>query len=201
MEIKINIEKRHLYIFSSIIGILIGILIVNAYNPSVVGGSPPIFGHSIDEIDWTQPVPNNISIISRTASGGALINLKNNNNVWIIKALSNNARLSIRELSDSNTNEVISISSAGLNVNRKLTMPSSNFYTAQGSCTIPPGPSSTCTAIASCNSGDIATGGGALGPALISGSGPSGTGENWFCTITGSQGNSITCIARCFDTS
>ena len=57
MEIKINIKKKHLYIFSAIIGVLIGVLIVNAYNSGGTGGSPVLFGHSVDEIEWSQVIP------------------------------------------------------------------------------------------------------------------------------------------------
>ncbi len=56
VTVKINIEKKHLYIFSAIIGVVLGLLVVNAYNPSGFGGTPSTFGHSIDEVDWNTPI-------------------------------------------------------------------------------------------------------------------------------------------------
>ncbi len=67
MEIKVNIEKRHLFVFSIIIGILIGVFVVYAYNtPPVWSGPgaavPANFGHSVDEIEWGQTIQNNVNL-------------------------------------------------------------------------------------------------------------------------------------------
>ncbi len=62
MEIKINIEKSHLYIFSVIVGILIGVFIVNAFGTN----SPSNFGHSVGELDWSQRINSDVDI------GGAI---------------------------------------------------------------------------------------------------------------------------------
>ena len=62
MQIIINIEKRHLYIISLVLGIFLLLLAVNAYNPSGTGGNPSNFGHSVDEMDWSQPIQSNIII-------------------------------------------------------------------------------------------------------------------------------------------
>jgi len=70
MEIKINIEKRHLYIFSVIIGILIGVFAVNAFNLTGTGGVPSNFGHSVDEIDWSKTINENITIGGFLSVGG-----------------------------------------------------------------------------------------------------------------------------------
>jgi|SRR3989344_4966602 len=59
MEIKINIAKRHLYIFSAIVGVLIGILTVNAFDS---GGPASNFGHSVDEVDWSKPIQGGLLV-------------------------------------------------------------------------------------------------------------------------------------------
>ena len=59
MEIKINIAKRHLYIFSAIVGVLIGILTVNAFDS---GGPASNFGHSVDEVDWSKAIQDNLLV-------------------------------------------------------------------------------------------------------------------------------------------
>ncbi len=57
VTVKINIEKKHLYIFSAIIGVVLGLLVVNAYNdPPVYPASPSTMGHSMDEINWNTPI-------------------------------------------------------------------------------------------------------------------------------------------------
>jgi|SRR3989344_2810666 len=63
--VTINIEKRHLYIFSVVIGILIGVFAVNAFNSPPTWTTPPSnFGHSVDEVDWSQPILANVEIRS-----------------------------------------------------------------------------------------------------------------------------------------
>lgn len=72
MDIHVHIEKRHLYLFVGVIGILIGVLIVIAYNPSGSGGNPVNFGHSVDEMDWNQEIQNNIRIRDNATIGGRI---------------------------------------------------------------------------------------------------------------------------------
>lgn len=55
--VTINIEKRHLFVFSAVIGILIGVLVVAAFNDPPTWTTPAkTFGHSIDEVDWSNPI-------------------------------------------------------------------------------------------------------------------------------------------------
>ena len=72
MEIKINIEKRHLYLFAGVIGILIGVFIGVAYNDPPYPGSqnPATFGHSVDEMDWSKQIQSSISIRDNVIVGG-----------------------------------------------------------------------------------------------------------------------------------
>src|SRR3989344_1150562 len=79
MEIKINIEKRHLYIFSVIIGILIGVFAVNAFNPSGTGGVPSNFGHSVDEIDWSKQINSDVQMRGIVLGNGGLTVNSNSN--------------------------------------------------------------------------------------------------------------------------
>ena len=70
MDIHVHIEKRHLYIFSTVIGILIGIFGVMAYNSGGTGGNPVTFGHSVDEMDWSKQIQSSISIRDNIIVGG-----------------------------------------------------------------------------------------------------------------------------------
>ncbi len=56
--VTINFEKKHLYIFSALIGIFIGILFVNAFGTN----NPPVFGHSVGEIFWGDTIDSNVLI-------------------------------------------------------------------------------------------------------------------------------------------
>jgi len=71
--VTIRIEKRHLYFSSLVMGVVIGLLMVNAYNPSGSGGNPAVFGHSIDEIDWSKPILGDINIKGDTRVDGDLL--------------------------------------------------------------------------------------------------------------------------------
>lgn len=51
MRVTLNVEKRHIYTLSVCIGILIGVIIVNAYGTS----TPSVFGHTWSEIDNFPP--------------------------------------------------------------------------------------------------------------------------------------------------
>ncbi len=53
IKIKMNIKRIYLFIFLSFLLVVVGILVVNAYNsnPANDPSRPPIFGHSSDEVD------------------------------------------------------------------------------------------------------------------------------------------------------
>jgi len=57
-EIKIEIGKRELYLITSIMIFLIGAGYVIAYG----GNQPSSMGHSPGEMDWSQPIPSDVSI-------------------------------------------------------------------------------------------------------------------------------------------
>jgi hypothetical protein len=61
MRIEVNIQKKYFFGLLAIGLIIIGIVGVFAYNS---GGPASVFGHSVEEIDWSRAVPGNI-----TASG------------------------------------------------------------------------------------------------------------------------------------
>ena len=204
MEIKINIKKRHLYIFSAIIGVLIGILIVNAYNPSGTGGSPAIFGHSVDEIDWNNPIVTPVFQINgdritvrKVGAGGT----SDTQGINFIADEANN-RLHIDVGGSGHSNDAILLGdpvlpSNDVIINGKLRLSENNFYTRTQSCTVPNGQNS-CSVNVLCDSGDIVTGGGTIG-GLLSSSIPNPAGDGWSCTATSGAASSITCYARCFD--
>jgi len=52
MEIKINIEKRHFFVLAGSVLILWILVFVIAFGTN----NPSNFGHSVGEIDWSQPI-------------------------------------------------------------------------------------------------------------------------------------------------
>ncbi len=65
MEIKINIEKRHFFVILVSMLILVGALAVYAFNPSGISGIPSTMGHSVDEIDWSKPIQDPVTMNGR----------------------------------------------------------------------------------------------------------------------------------------
>ncbi len=67
MKIEVNLNKKFL-VFSLLIGlILIGFVGVYAYNS--IPANPAVFGHSIDEMDWSKMIKANVSINGRMGIG------------------------------------------------------------------------------------------------------------------------------------
>lgn len=54
MKVTINIKKGYAYSIIGVLIVILGFLVVNAYNS---GGPPSFVGHSAEEIDWNQTVP------------------------------------------------------------------------------------------------------------------------------------------------
>ncbi len=65
--VTIQIQKRHMYFFSLVVGIVLGILVVNAYNSSPA--DPTKFGHSTDEIDWSKSIASTVTMSKRLTVG------------------------------------------------------------------------------------------------------------------------------------
>ncbi len=89
MDLHIKVEKKHFYFLSLVMGIVIGILLVNAYNPGAGPGSPlaaSIRGHSVDEIDWSQTIPENVLIADNKylAVGGQSVITERDANTLVI---------------------------------------------------------------------------------------------------------------------
>lgn len=58
MKIEINLDKKYFFIFTLIGLVVIGIIGVVAFNsPLSATASPAAFGHSVDELDWSQIIP------------------------------------------------------------------------------------------------------------------------------------------------
>lgn len=79
MQIIINIEKRHLYMFVLLIGLVGGM--VFAFNPGGTGGTPSIMGHSFDELGpgTTDLDAGEIVIQGTPGSGDTILTLRNQN--------------------------------------------------------------------------------------------------------------------------
>ncbi len=68
-NLKFNFQKKHLFFLILFIGIIIGVIVVNAYNPSGTGGTPLAMGHSVDEMDWSKPIVSGVAINGRLGVG------------------------------------------------------------------------------------------------------------------------------------
>ena len=78
MKLEVNVNKKYFFSFIIIGLVIIGVVGVIAYNSSP--GNPAVFGHSVNEIDWSQSINqlclNDVCIsswenISGDSSGGA----------------------------------------------------------------------------------------------------------------------------------
>ena len=56
-----NIDKKYFFAIVLIGLIFIGIVGVIAYNSAGTGGTPSVFGHSVDEIEWSQTITKNVT--------------------------------------------------------------------------------------------------------------------------------------------
>lgn len=61
MKIEVNLERNYLIPLIIFGLIIVGFVGVYAYNSQGVGGNPAVFGHSVDEINWSQTVSKNIT--------------------------------------------------------------------------------------------------------------------------------------------
>jgi hypothetical protein len=62
MKIEVNIEKKYFFGLMIIGLVILGVVGVVAYNIAGTGGDPAVFGHSVDEIDWTKTIQGNVSV-------------------------------------------------------------------------------------------------------------------------------------------
>jgi hypothetical protein len=64
--VEINIEKKHLYLLTAVLVFLAGIAIV------IAADNASFFGHSVDEIDWSQEISQiNVQELCIGTSGGS----------------------------------------------------------------------------------------------------------------------------------
>jgi hypothetical protein len=61
MKIEVNISKKYFFGLLLIGLMVVGFVGVYAYNSAGTGGNPAVFGHSVDEMDWSKKVTGNIS--------------------------------------------------------------------------------------------------------------------------------------------
>jgi len=57
MKLEVNIGNRQLMFLVVFVAALFAVGMAGAYNNPPVGGTPSVAGHSVDEIDWSQTVP------------------------------------------------------------------------------------------------------------------------------------------------
>jgi hypothetical protein len=60
VNIKLNIEKKHVFLIVGAMLLLAAVIGVYAYNATGTGGNPSVMGHSVDEIDWSRPIKSAI---------------------------------------------------------------------------------------------------------------------------------------------
>ena len=65
MEIKINIQKKHLFVFSILVSALIVSFLVVAYGTN----NPQTFGHSVGELNWNDEIQGDVKL-----SGSVIVN-------------------------------------------------------------------------------------------------------------------------------
>ncbi len=83
MEIKISIEKKHFFILLGVILFLGVAVFVMAYSPSGVGGNPSVMGHSVDEVDWSQPINNDVNIRGVLSSEDQKVLVANKDHIFV----------------------------------------------------------------------------------------------------------------------
>ena len=71
MRIEINISKKHFYILFTLLSVLGLVIGVTAYNE---GDNPIIGGHTVGEIDWSQPIPSDIEVDGNIEADGDVCN-------------------------------------------------------------------------------------------------------------------------------
>lgn len=63
MKIEVNIEKKHMFLILGTLLLIAGVVLVQGYNdPIIPANNPAIIGHSVDEMDWSQTIPQEISV-------------------------------------------------------------------------------------------------------------------------------------------
>ncbi|GAF68880.1 unnamed protein product, partial [marine sediment metagenome] len=61
MKLEVDLNKRFVIVIAVISLIIVGIVGVVAYSAAGTGGDPVNFGHSVNEIDWSQSITKNVS--------------------------------------------------------------------------------------------------------------------------------------------
>lgn len=63
MEFKINIKKRHLFVFCIVLAVIGGLIFAYAYDATNNwANDPATMGHSANELEWSKPIMNNVKI-------------------------------------------------------------------------------------------------------------------------------------------
>ena len=193
--LTIYLRSEYLYIFSVILGVVIGIFIVNAFGTN----NPSNFGHSVGEMDWSQPIPGNLLVSGEVSVNGQGALRSDANAITVGDLVNNDGARELRLRANDQDQVIVSqsgdvgigtmIPTAKLDVNGKIRMPSTNFYIITIGCG-----GVNCPVTANCNSGDVVTGGGFRGGSTTT-SAPTPGNDGWMCQLT----NSMTCFAVCFD--
>jgi len=81
-EFEITIQKKELLLLGIFAVFLVGVGYVIAYNS---GAPPNVMGHSIGEMDWSQPIPSDVSVdgaLRLIPRSSATCNAANNGRIY-----------------------------------------------------------------------------------------------------------------------
>jgi HAMP domain-containing protein len=84
MKIEVKLNKKNVLIALFAVLVIVGAVGVIAFNLAGIGGNPAQFGHSVDEMDWSKPIPadvsisGNLNVVKVAALNGGLVIEKRN---------------------------------------------------------------------------------------------------------------------------
>src|SRR3990172_490894 len=78
VKVILNIDKKYFFGLLFFGLMLVGIAGVVAYNAAGTGGNSALFGHSVDEIDWTKAISGNVSAGGFCTSNGCITSIAGN---------------------------------------------------------------------------------------------------------------------------
>jgi hypothetical protein len=73
MGVTINIGDREFaFVSASAVIVLLLLGMAGAYNDPPGSGNPAVMGHSVDEIDWSHPIPSDVSVTGDVVASGTV---------------------------------------------------------------------------------------------------------------------------------
>jgi hypothetical protein len=130
MKIEVNIEKRYALAILGLLVIIASLIVGYAYNQSGTGGTPSSMGHSIDEIDWTKQIQNNVSAKGFCINGDCKTNWSQVGGNYAGVTLNVSGTVTIRWTSVSQVPWCASVTGTGVCGNNCWTATCANGYAA-----------------------------------------------------------------------